>query len=57
MAPDAAVQALNAQRPAHSKRSESDVVIENAGSLADLERSAREVWDQLQVRAEGSNRP
>ena len=57
MKKDAAVQALKAQQPAETKRARSDLVIDNGGTLADLERSARHVWDQLIVKAEAAERP
>jgi dephospho-CoA kinase len=54
MSKEAARQALDAQQPAEAKRSRSDFVIENAGTLAELEHAARHLWDQLIVKA---NRP
>jgi len=57
MKKEAAVQALNAQQPAETKRARSDIVIDNGGTLADLERSARRVWDQLIMKAEATERP
>jgi dephospho-CoA kinase len=43
---------IAAQMPAELKRARADVVIENTGSLADLERRAAEVWEELSERAE-----
>jgi dephospho-CoA kinase len=53
MSKDAALQAVLAQQPSEAKRAQSDFVIENVGTLADLERRARRIWDQLQARSEG----
>lgn len=50
---DEARRMVAAQMPAELKRARADVVIENLGSLAELERRAREVWDDLRRRAEG----
>lgn len=44
-------QLLAAQAPADRKRKRSDFVIDNEGSLDDLERRAREVYDDLERRA------
>ena len=57
MSKEAALQAVRAQHPAETKRSQSDFVIENGGTLADLETRARSVWQQLQMRTEGLERP
>ena len=57
MSKDAALQALRAQQPSGTKRWRSDFIIENVGTLSDLEESARRVWDQLQMRTEGLERP
>lgn len=51
--PDEAARMVAAQMPATLKRARADVVIANVGSLADLERRAREVWEELQRRAHG----
>jgi dephospho-CoA kinase len=53
MTPEAADQALRAQEPTETKRARSDFIIENGGSLADLERSAQRVWKALEARAIG----
>jgi dephospho-CoA kinase len=53
----AAVQALKAQQSAEAKRARSDIIIDNGGTLADLERTARRAWDQLIVKAEATERP
>jgi dephospho-CoA kinase len=50
---DEAARMVAAQMPSELKRARADVVIANVGSLADLERRAREVWDDLQRRAGG----
>jgi dephospho-CoA kinase len=50
---DEAARMVSAQMPATLKRARADVVIANVGSLADLERRAREVWEDLQRRAAG----
>jgi dephospho-CoA kinase len=42
-----------AQMPAELKRARADYVIENTGSLGDVERRAREVWEELERRARG----
>ena len=57
MSNEAAQQALDAQQPAEAKRSRSDFVIENAGTLAELEHAARLLWDQLIVKAKTAERP
>lgn len=48
-------QLINAQMPAREKRGRADHVIENAGSLADLERAATEVWRSIRDRAKGAD--
>jgi dephospho-CoA kinase len=50
--PDEARRMMAAQMPAELKRARADLVIENTGSLADLERRARQVWDDLLRRAD-----
>ena len=57
MSKEAARQALDAQQPAETKRSRSDFIIENAGTLAELEQAARRLWDQLIVKANATDRP
>ena len=57
MTNEAAHQALNAQQPAEAKRALSDFVIENGGTFADLEQSARRLWDQLMMKANAAARP
>lgn len=49
--PEEAGRMIAAQMPSELKRARADVVIENTGSLADLERRAGEVWDELLLRA------
>ncbi|HEX8394066.1 MAG TPA: dephospho-CoA kinase [Longimicrobium sp.] len=51
MQPDEARRMISAQMPAELKRARADVVIENAGSLAELECRAREAWADLRARA------
>jgi dephospho-CoA kinase len=42
---------LAAQLPAESKRARSDIVLDNGGTLAELERAARAAWRQITARA------
>lgn len=51
LAPEEADRLIAAQLPAEGKRARSDVVIENAGTLAALERAAWEVWRTIRARA------
>lgn len=53
LAPDEARRMLAAQMPAAEKRARADVVIDNAGSLAELEARAHAVWAELSRRAGG----
>jgi dephospho-CoA kinase len=53
LAPDEAQRMIAAQMPAELKRARADVVIENAGSLEELEQRAAEVWSELVRRAQG----
>lgn len=48
---DEARRMIAAQMPAELKRARADVVIENTGSLAELEARAREVWEEIRARA------
>lgn len=48
---DEARRMISAQMPAELKRARADMVIENTGSLANLECRAREVWADLSSRA------
>ena len=48
---DEARRMIAAQMPSALKRARADYVIENTGSLGDLERRAREVWAALAARA------
>ncbi|HEY0025168.1 MAG TPA: dephospho-CoA kinase [Longimicrobium sp.] len=50
--PEEARRIMAAQMPAELKRARADVVIENTGSLGDLQRRALEVWEGLVRRAE-----
>lgn len=45
---------IEAQMPSDLKRPKSDIVIENTGSLQELEARAEEVWQRLRERAAGS---
>jgi dephospho-CoA kinase len=47
MTPEEARRAMRAQQPPEAKRARSDFVIDNAGTLEELERKAREVWEEL----------
>lgn len=49
--PEEAVRMIDAQMPAELKRARADRVIENAGTLAELEARAAEVWAELGRRA------
>jgi dephospho-CoA kinase len=49
--PDAAAALMAAQVPAAAKRARSHAVIDNDGTLEDLERAARTVWDAIVQRA------
>ena len=42
---------VNAQIPAEQKRERADIIIDNDGTLADLELKAEEAWRQIQQRA------
>jgi dephospho-CoA kinase len=54
LARDEARRMVAAQMPAELKRARADVVVENAGSLAELEARARGVWAELVRRAEAA---
>ncbi len=54
--PAAADRMIAAQMPAAEKRARADIVIDNEGSLADLERRAIEVWTTIEERAEAEAR-
>lgn len=47
-----AMQMIAAQMPAELKRARADIVIDNTGTLADLERRVEAVWTQLDREAE-----
>lgn len=51
LSPSEAGRMIAAQESAEEKRRHSDVVIENDGSIGDLETRAREVWRDLVTRA------
>lgn len=48
MDPAEARRMIAAQMPAEAKRARADVIIDNSGSRAELERRAAEVWRQIQ---------
>lgn len=50
--PDEARRMIAAQMPSELKRARADVVIDNTGSLGELEERAREVWMRLRERAD-----
>jgi dephospho-CoA kinase len=52
--PDEARRMISAQMPSELKHARADIVIENGGSLDDLQRRAREVWEELLRRAEAA---
>ena len=47
-----AMDMIAAQMPAELKRARADFVIDNTGSLADLETRVAEVWEALSAEAE-----
>ncbi len=49
--PEEARRMIAAQMPAELKHARADIVIENTGSLAELEERAREVWREIEMRA------
>jgi dephospho-CoA kinase len=49
--PEEARRIIASQMPAELKRARADYVIENTGTLGEVQRSAREVWEQLRRRA------
>ena len=51
--PDEAQRMIAAQMPSELKRARADYVIENAGTRAEVEQRAREVWEALERRAAG----
>ena len=51
LTPDEARRMIAAQMSSDSKRSQADYILENVGTLAELERKAAEVWSELQKRA------
>lgn len=51
MDPEEARRVIAAQMPGELKRARADYVIENTGSLAEVERRAAEVWLELKQRA------
>ncbi|MEW5929198.1 MAG: dephospho-CoA kinase [Gemmatimonadota bacterium] len=52
--PEEAVRMIDAQMPAELKRARADLVIENAGTPAELEARARDAWAELARRAEAA---
>jgi len=53
MDPEEARRIIMSQMPSELKRARADYVIENTGTVAAVERRAREVWEELTRRAEG----
>jgi len=51
--PEEARRMIAAQMPAESKRRRADIVIDNVGTLEELEASAERVWRELERRASG----
>lgn len=51
MDPEEARRVISAQMPGELKRARADYVIENTGSVAEVERRAAEVWLELKQRA------
>lgn len=54
LSPEQARRMIEAQMPAEAKRAEADIVIDNSGTLAELEASAEVAWRRIQERADGS---
>ncbi len=54
LAPEEARKMISSQMPSELKRARADVVIENAGTIGELEARAREVWEELSARAAGT---
>lgn len=50
LSPEDADRMLRAQIPSEVKRARADLIIENAGTLADLDAAARAAWDELRRR-------
>jgi len=53
LTPDDADRMLRAQIPSDVKRSRADLIIDNAGTLAELDASARAAWEALRRRHTG----
>jgi dephospho-CoA kinase len=51
LSPEEIDQLLAAQLPAEGKRAESDIILDNGGTLVELERAARQAWQILVTRA------
>lgn len=51
MTPDDAQRSMRSQHSSETKRARSDFVIDNGGTLEELEGNAREVWRELESRA------
>jgi dephospho-CoA kinase len=56
MAPDQARARMAAQASREQRLALADIVVDNAGSLDDLDRRVGEVWADLQRRSAGSAR-
>lgn len=52
--PKEARSMIAAQVPSEQKRARADMVIDNTGSVAELQARARSVWDELRQRAEAT---
>jgi dephospho-CoA kinase len=52
--PEEAVRMIDAQMPAELKRARADLVIENGGSVEELDARARDAWAELARRAEAA---
>jgi dephospho-CoA kinase len=50
LSPDDADRMIRAQIPSEVKRSRADLIIDNAGTLAELDAAARAAWDALRQR-------
>lgn len=52
--PEEARSMIAAQMPSEQKRERADLVVDNTGSLAELQARARSAWDELRRRAEAT---
>jgi dephospho-CoA kinase len=51
LSPAEADRLIQAQMPAEQKRPRSQIVIDNEGSLTELERQARQAWENIRRRS------